>query len=114
MNLITCYAYIFATLVLRLRIFDGYNVDKQLTPPLGLYGIYLKDKYQRSGGNIHDYVSSGPAMTLYFMGEISRELFGFRVLITTFRGKWRSTSYCSHHMNSVSHFFTNSDRPSNR
>ena len=72
----------------RFRIYDGADAQKELTPQIGLYGKYSKGKYEFSSGSIRDYVSTGEALTLYFIGAPSASFGGFRILLTAFKSKF--------------------------
>ena len=70
----------------RLHIYDGFDAQTEITPHSGLYGKYAKGIYEFSSGNIHDYLSQGQALSLYFIGTPSPRFSGFKAVLTVFKG----------------------------
>ena len=75
-------------LYFRLHIYDytAGNIPKKISPTQGLYGVYDK-YYSKVSGGVSDYVTSGNTMKLDYQGKPTLTYDGFKILITSFRGK---------------------------
>ena len=77
------------TLHFRLFVYD-YKKNGEavlITPPQGLYGIFNVHYHGRSRG-VDDFLSSGSKLKLDYQGHPTLAYDGFKILITTFRGKY--------------------------
>jgi hypothetical protein len=72
----------------RLHIYDykGGNIARKISPAQGLYGVYDK-YYSKVSGGLSDYVTSGNKLKLDYQGKPTLAYDGFKILITSFKGK---------------------------